>query len=112
MRCLSAGAVLELRSGDPQTMAWGLGSLCELFILAPLVKNGELMDAGGVHGANALEKAVAYAARMANECAGRRRELYSTRRQIERYVGWFQMDAVTPLAKAVLDVLPETPSWK
>ncbi len=105
-------AELELRSGDPQTVAWGLGSLCELFILAPLVKDGELIDASAVRSANAMETAVAYAARMARECAGRWRELYSTRRQIERYVSWFKIDAVTPLAEAVLKVLPDVISWK
>ena len=76
-------AQLDLQDPDPQIRVWALGNLIELYLLAPTI--------AGVAGRDpdwpAL--ATAHAERLLATSANGAFELFSTRRQIKRYVDWY-----------------------
>lgn len=99
----------DLRKRGRDEVQWALGNLIELDVLAPMIEG----VAGRLSDDELLRRAVARAQDFATSDA-HAFSIFSTRRQIARYVDWFAL--LTPLpagtiaiANAVLDILPESP---
>ena len=104
-------ALLELQDEDRQTVAWGLGSLCELYALSPLVKPVP-PDCSPPAALSATQQAQDFARRLVNEHRARDVELYSTKRQLLRYVEWFEIEATREAVQAALAEFPKNVFWK
>ena len=80
-------AQLDLQGFDPQNRVWALGNLIELYLLAPSIPGvaGRGLDWPG--------QALAHAQRLLATSANGAFELFSTRRQIKRYVDWYALIA-------------------
>ena len=76
-------AQLDLQDPDPQCRVWALGNLIELYLLAPTIPG----VAG--RGPDWPAQAEAHAQRLLATSANGAFELFSTRRQIKRYVDWY-----------------------
>ena len=102
----------ELKRPEPRNVAWGLGSLCELFILSPLLDGKPpLVEGKNLKESRARELAGIYAWRLVNEHQECKREIYSTYRQIRRYTEWFGIEKVAPLAEHALEQFPKDLVW-
>jgi hypothetical protein len=81
-----------------------VGALIELYVLAPFLKLHDVSNRS-----EAAAKASTYARELVAKDAF---AVYSTRRQMLRYVDWYtneaQLGDVVDLAKIVSEVLPET----
>ncbi len=76
-------ALHDLNGGDPPVRIWALGNLIELYLLAPAIAGLPPRDAGW----RAL--AVDHAEQLLSAAAERPFEVFSTRRQVQRYRGWY-----------------------
>jgi hypothetical protein len=92
---------------EATTAEWALGNLIELYVLTPFP---ELHDIANSNHAEAM--ASAYAEGLVAKAGADSFAVYSTRRQILRYVDWYAQEAelgdVARLAQVVLGILPET----
>ena len=100
-------ALHDAASGAPQARIWALGNLIELYLLAPAVPGL------AARGAAWAEMAAMQARAMIDGTAEGAFELFSTRRQVQRYLSWYAALPGTTLpaqlldaAAAVLAVLP------
>jgi hypothetical protein len=99
-------ALCDLNSTNQEHRTWGLGNLIELYLLALIIKNDD--PELEVYKQRALEYAD-----MLVDLAGRDAFLvYSTRRQILRYVEWFGTIAelgepLVELASRIAERFPE-----
>jgi CHAT domain len=75
-------ANLDRENGTPKDAIWALGSLAELYLLAPLA--GQRPPAG-----SAKEALTEMKARVVTEAGGNRFPIESTERQFRRYVDWW-----------------------
>jgi CHAT domain/Tetratricopeptide Repeats-Sensor len=94
----------DLRSSDQDRAIWGHGNLIELYLLLPLMPVQPVLTFDPVQEMRRLTDAMI-------ELAGRDSfSLYSTRRQIFRYVEWFNelfdIQSVTQLAEEVFEKFP------
>jgi hypothetical protein len=100
-------SIQDLSSKDARTVEWALGNLIELYVLAPF---RELTDVTTPKEAEA--NALSYTRELVAKAGADSFEVYSTRRQMLRYVDWYTKEAelgeVACLAKIVSEVLPET----
>lgn len=107
----------DARNPDQSEREWALGNLIELYILAPMVAGIQAR-----HPANALQDLATDRAKELVASAGAASfEVFSTRRQVIRYLDWYSElgpvplpDAVRQIAEAVLAWLPERddPDWR
>jgi hypothetical protein len=92
---------------EATTAEWALGNLIELYVLTPFP---ELHDIANSNHAEAM--ASAYAEGLVAKAGADSFAVYSTRRQILRYVDWYAQEAelgdVARLSQVVLGILPET----
>ena len=110
-----AQSLTDLRNEDHFARKWAIANLIELYLLAPLVD--------GVRNRDPVENFAAKAQDYANELreltGSRSFEVFSTRRQIARYLEWFNELAATVVgpingtAEAIFSLLPESeePDW-
>jgi hypothetical protein len=110
-----AQSLTDLRNEDHFARKWAIANLIELYLLAPLVD--------GVRNRDPVENFAAKAKDYANELreltGSRSFEVFSTRRQIARYLEWFNELAATVVgpingtAEAIFSLLPESeePDW-
>lgn len=105
----------DLQNDDRNTRIWALGNLVELYILAPLIA-----DVLAQTDLQALNGKAATRAKEVAAAAGRYSfGVFSTRRQVARYMEWYNdltQQALAPLvqiAQAVFAQLPEQdePDW-
>ena len=102
-----ASADLSLK--DEQRRTWAYGSLIELYLLAQLLPNELGMPPRGA--AHYQDEALRLAKNLLEATGANSIELYSARRQIERYRLWFnkyqpQLDPLAEPAKAIVRELP------
>jgi CHAT domain len=100
-------ALHDAAHGTPQARSWALGNLIELYLLAPALPGLAARKTGWA------ELAAAQARVLVDNAAEGAFEVFSTRRQVQRYPGWYAALAATALpstvlavADAVLAVLP------
>lgn len=100
-------ALHDAAHGSPQTRSWALGNLIELYLLAPAIAGLAARQAPWA------DLAAAQARVLVDNAAEGAFEVFSTRRQVQRYGGWYATLAATALpstvlavADAVLAVLP------
>jgi hypothetical protein len=102
-------SVQDLSGHDPQQVVWALGNLIELYTLALFP---ELEKVGVTDPVDARAKALDHARELVAKAGADSFEVYSTRRQMLRYVDWYAEEAdlgdVTGLADAICSALPET----
>jgi hypothetical protein len=100
-------SIQDLSSKQATTVEWALGNLIELYVLAPFL---HLSDVPNLEVAGA--KASNYARELVAKAGADSFAVYSTRRQMLRYVDWYGQTAdlgeVNRLAQIVSAVLPET----
>jgi hypothetical protein len=110
-----AQSLTDLRNEDHSARKWAIANLIELYLLAPLVES--VRDRDPVE--HFAAKAQNYATELRELTGSRSFEVFSTRRQIARYLEWFNELAaatVAPIygtAEAVFSLLPESeePDW-
>ena len=101
-------ALHDAANGTPRARSWALGNLIELYLLAPILP--------GLAGRKTpwAELAAAQARVLVDNAAEGAFEVFSTRRQVQRYRGWYAALATTALPAAVLAaadaVLAELPA--
>jgi hypothetical protein len=108
-------SLADLRNEDHSSRKWAMANLIELYLLAPLVDGVRERETAGAFAA----KAQKYAAELRDLTGARSFEVFSTRRQIARYLEWFNELASIVLApiygtaEAVFALLPESeePDW-
>lgn len=107
-------SLYDLNGGEKEKTIWALGNLIELDLLSLLMHKGSDQPESG----EAQNRALEYATRLI-ETAGRESfEVYSTRRQMFRYMKWFgvlsDVDSVKQLAEKIFNRLPEEAEekWK
>jgi hypothetical protein len=102
----------DAATGAPGERAWACGNLVELHLLVPFVEKLAEMrpDAG--------RKAVEYAKEVVSLAGAGSFHVFSTRRQILRYLEWLiriapSLQEIESIARAVLDLLPQAdePEW-
>ncbi len=100
-------ALHDAANGSPQARSWALGNLIELYLLAPAISG--LAARKTPWG----QLAAAPARVLVDNSAEGAFEVFSTRRQVQRYRGWYANlaanalpEAVLAVADAVLAVLP------
>ena len=103
-------ALHDAAHGTPQARSWALGNLIELYLLAPAMVGLAARKTGWA------ELATAQARLLVDNSAEGAFEVFSTRRQVQRYGNWYAALAATTLpaavlaaADAVLAVLPAQP---
>jgi hypothetical protein len=100
-------SIQDLSSKQATAVEWALGDLIELYVLAPFLQLHDVSNRDEVGG-----KASDYARELVAKAGADSFEVYSTRRQMLRYVDWYTKEAklgdVANLATMVLKVLPET----
>jgi hypothetical protein len=108
-------SLTDLRNEDHSARKWAIANLIELYLLAPLIE--------GVRDRDPVEhfaaKAQNYATELRELTGSRSFEVFSTRRQIARYLEWFNELAPATIApiygttEAVFSLLPESeePDW-
>jgi hypothetical protein len=113
-------SVVESETGDNGQRAWAFGNLVELYILAPLVHDRlpESRTRIPFEG-----QAIEAALQVVSQAGPDSFHVFSTRRQVQRYVEWFvpltggpdgPLKRVRPIADLVLQALPagDEPDWK
>ena len=99
-------SIQDLSSKQATTVEWALGDLIELYVLAPFLPLHDVSNRG-----EAGAKASDYARELVAKAGADSFSVYSTRRQMLRYVDWYTKEAelgdVADLAAVVLKVLPE-----
>ena len=99
----------DLNGQDPKKVEWALGNLIELYALTLFP---ELQSSNIATPPDARKLALGYARDLVAKAGADSFEVYSTRRQMLRYVDWYAEEAdlgdVTGCAEAVCEVLPET----
>ena len=99
-------SIQDLSSKQATTVEWALGDLIELYVLAPFLLLHDVSSRG-----EAGAKASDYARELVAKAGADSFSVYSTRRQMLRYVDWYTKEAelgdVADLAAVVLKVLPE-----
>jgi hypothetical protein len=97
----------DLSSKQATAVEWALGDLIELHVLAPFPELQGVPKSGHFG-----EKASDYARELLAKAGADSFEVYSTRRQMLRYVDWYTQESdlgeVANLAQRVSTVLPET----
>jgi hypothetical protein len=100
-------ALHDAASGTPQARSWALGNLIELYLLAPAIAGLAARKASWA------DLATGQAQVLVDNTAEGAFEVFSTRRQVQRYRGWYAAlasaalpPAVLAVADAVLAVLP------
>jgi hypothetical protein len=108
-------SLTDLQSDQKLSRAWAMGNLLELYLLAPLID--------GIRERDPIENFSARARRYASELVGEAGPasfaVFSTRRQVARYLEWYDqlthgsLAPIHGIAEAVFDLLPETeePDW-
>lgn len=108
-------SLIDLDHNDKNKRRWAIGNLIELYLIAPLVD--------GVRERDPMEqfalKARQHAEKLKALCGARSFEIFSTRRQITRYLEWFKeltgnaLDPIYATVELVFDRLPESeePDW-
>jgi hypothetical protein len=99
-------------SGTPGEQAWAYANLAELLLLVPLLDGLPAMRP------NAAEGAVASARKVVSLAGASTFHVFSTRRQILRYLEWLNLfvpalETIAPTAEDILAVLPivNEPEW-
>ncbi len=92
-------ALHDAANGSPRVRSWALGNLIELYLLAPALSGLAGLAARKVPWA---ELAAAQARVLVDNAAEGAFEVYSTRRQVQRYTAWYATLAATALPPAVL----------
>ncbi len=99
----------DLSSAKSSVREWALGNLIELYLLAPAMP----AVAARYPAANWIERARQHAASLADSASADSFEVFSTRRQIARYLDWYAElcdgklpESVLAIADAVIDLLP------
>jgi CHAT domain len=108
-------SLADLHNEDHSARKWAIANLIELYLLAPLVDG--VRDRDPVE--HFADRAQSYANELRERTGSRSFEVFSTRRQIARYLEWFNELAaatVAPIygaAEAVFGLLPESeePDW-
>ena len=100
-------SIQDLSSKQATAVEWALGDLIELYVLAPFLQLHDVSNKG-----EAGAKASDYARELVAKAGADSFAVYSTRRQMLRYVDWYTKEAelgdVADLAQRVSTVLPET----
>jgi hypothetical protein len=91
-------ALHDAAHGTPQARSWALGNLIELYLLAPALPGLAARKSPWA------ELAAAQARVLVDNAAEGAFEVFSTRRQVQRYPGWYAALAATALPPAVLAV--------
>ncbi|MEX5219180.1 MAG: CHAT domain-containing protein [Nitrospiraceae bacterium] len=108
-------SLCDLRSNGRLTRIWALGNLVELYILAPLTDHIAVQnDVPGL-----IDKASARAKDLVAVAGSDPFGIFSTRRQVARYLDWYNdltggsLKPIIPIAEAVFAQLPEReePEW-
>ena len=97
--------------GNPERLSWANANLMELYVLQPLIPE---LKAHSEHAASEAEK---YAFKFRSVTDARSVDLHSTKRQMQRYVGFFlevneEMAVAAKIAKRVLEILPESLKYR
>jgi hypothetical protein len=106
-------SLYDLRSSEPGKTVWAHGNLIELYLLSMLMDPNDDRPDQQESERRALEHTAALI-----DIAGRNSfEVYSTRRQIFRYIGWFgeifNIGPMMSLAEQIFDKFPEeVEGWK
>ena len=100
----------ELEFGNPDRLSWANANLMELYLLAPLIPGTTVTPA------DAADRAVQYALKFRSVTEAKSINLYSTRRQMARYRGFFvevnpEMESAAQAAQRVLTILPESKKY-
>jgi hypothetical protein len=100
-------SLTDLNSLDVAKVEWAYGNLIELYLLALLLPEGQ----GRPHAAEAERLALQYTGNLLSVSRPRSFQVYSTRRQLLRYVEWFntiaELDALTGVAEKILSMIEE-----
>jgi hypothetical protein len=100
-------AIQDLSDKEASNVEWALGNLIELYVLALFP---QLRDVAKP--ADAKQRASSYARELVTKAGADSFAVYSTRRQMLRYVEWYagvaELSVVAGLAETVCEVLPET----
>lgn len=115
-------SIYDLQSDDRHVRVWALGNLVELYILAPLIDNIAVQHdvQGLINKASARAKELVAVADDAYPFG-----IFSTRRQVARYLEWynelckdplapiFPLAPIIPIAEGAFEQLPEReePEW-
>ena len=89
-------ALHDAANGTPQARSWALGNLIELYLLAPTISGLAARQTAWA------ELATAPARVLVDNAAEGAFEVFSTRRQVQRYRGWYAKLAANALPAAVL----------
>ena len=89
-------ALHDATNGTPQARSWALGNLIELYLLAPTISGLAARQTAWA------ELATAPARVLVDNAAEGAFEVFSTRRQVQRYRGWYAKLAANALPAAVL----------
>ena len=108
-------SLADTRSSDRDQRSWAYANLLELYLLAPLIPGHPL-----AHDMNALtSRVVAQAQELTSTAGSTSFAIFSTRRQIARYLDWYcglaapSLAPILGMAEAAFDQLPECeePDW-
>lgn len=100
-------SINDLRTKDERRVRWALGNLTELYLVALLFDKPPSGDTKQKLAQNARQRAEDLIDRAGPDSF----ETYSTRRQIIRYVDWYQeIAAIDPMAAAVDEILGVLPA--
>jgi hypothetical protein len=102
----------DLDLADPMRVTWAHGSLIELYMLCQLMP----AEPGLPDKKTAHDRALEHATRMVKMGGRDSFEVYSTRRQIERYTNWFNeispaFERLETTARDVLAIIPFNPRF-
>jgi hypothetical protein len=89
-------ALHDAANGTPQARSWALGNLIELYLLAPTISGLAARQTAWA------ELATTPARLLVDNAAEGAFEVFSTRRQVQRYRGWYANLAANALPAAVL----------
>jgi hypothetical protein len=106
----------DLTSAEGPQFEWALGNLVELYMLGLFIPEA-LAGKGAGREAELTDRATARARELVSHAGANSFEVYSTRRQILRYLEWYQqmsaIGQITNAAEQVFNALPEAyqPAW-
>src|SRR5574338_864401 len=105
----------DLSASDYARRAWALGNLIELYLLAPAIDEVSKLYANSPESLNWGSRAVHYARELAKITMPKAFEVFSTRRQIVRYLDLYielapgKMEQVADIAEQIVNLLPAQP---